>query len=97
MGFKCFRPTTPSDEDLFENYSETKKSNFLSSLQSLKDNCIKASEEKNFQKASEILRKNQFGVRFPLGDDKDEESRSKALGKSLGAAIINPKPYGSGK
>ena len=47
FGFKCFRPTAPSDEDLFENYSETKKSNFLSSLKSLREDCIKTSEEKN--------------------------------------------------
>ncbi len=93
-GFKCFRPTTPSDEDVFENYSETRKSNFLSTLKSLKEDCEKASEEKNFKTASEILRNNQFGSRFPLGDDKDEESKSNHLKSSLGAAIIKPKPYG---
>lgn len=93
-GFKCYRPTTPSNEDVFENYSETRKSNFLNALQSLKDDCIKASEEKNFKKASEILKSNQFGIRFPLGDDKDEETKSTHLKKSLGSAIIKPKPYG---
>lgn len=96
-GFKCYRPTTPSNEDLFENYSATKKSNFLNTLKSLKDDCVKAFEEKNFKKASEILRNNQFGVRFPLGEDRDEESRSNALSESLGAAIIKPKPYGAAK
>lgn len=93
-GFKCYRPTTPSNEDVFENYSETRKSNFLNALKNLKNDCNKAFEEKNFKKASEILRNNQFGTRFPLGDDKDEESKSNGLKKSLGAAIIKPKPYG---
>lgn len=93
-GFKCYRPTTPSDEDVFENYSETRKSNFLNTLRSLKNDCIKASEENNFKIASEILRNNQFGTRFPLGEDKDEKSKSNNLKKSLGAAMVKPKPYG---
>lgn len=93
-GFKCYRPTTPSNEDVFENYSETRKSNFLNALRSLKNDCIKASEENNFKMASEILRNNQFGSRFPLGEDKDEESKSNSLKKSLGGAMVKPKPYG---
>jgi hypothetical protein len=93
-GFKCFRPTTPSDENVFEKYSETRKSDFLSALKSLKEDCITASDEKNFQSASEILRNNQFGTRFPLGEDKDEETKSNYLKSSLGTALIKPKPYG---
>ncbi|WP_292946949.1 cyclic GMP-AMP synthase DncV-like nucleotidyltransferase [Olleya sp. UBA1516] len=93
-GFKCYRPTTPSNEDVFENYSETRKSNFLNTLRSLKNDCIKASEESNFKIASEILRNNQFGIRFPLGEDKDEKFKSNSLKKSLGAAMVKPKPYG---
>ncbi|MFK7806973.1 MAG: cyclic GMP-AMP synthase DncV-like nucleotidyltransferase [Saprospiraceae bacterium] len=92
-GFKCYRPTTPSNEDVFENYSETRKSNFLNTLTSLKNDCIKASEENNFKTASIILRNNQFGNRFPLGEDKDEKTRSNNLKNSLGTAIIKPKPY----
>jgi len=93
-GFKCIRPTTPSDEDVFENYSDTRKTKFLSALKSLKEDCIKASEEKNFKLASEILRNNQFGIRFPLGEDKGEEAKSNSLKKSLSSAIVKPKPYG---
>lgn len=93
-GFKCFRPTTPLNEDVFEDYSDTRKSNFLNTLKSLKDDCTKAYEEKNFKKATEILIDNQFGSRFPKGEDKDEESKSNNLKKSLSSAIIKPKPYG---
>lgn len=93
-GFKCIRPTTPKGEDVFESYSETRKSNFLTTLKSLLDDCDKAKEESNFKTASEILRKNQFGTRFPLGEDKEEEAKSKSLAGSLSSAFIKPKPYG---
>jgi hypothetical protein len=92
-GFKCLRPTTPENEDVFEGYSETRKNNFLSTLKSLKEDCIRASEEKNFKKASEILIDKQFGSRFPKGEDKDEKSKSNALKESLISAAIKPKPY----
>ncbi len=93
-GFKCIRPTTPKDEDVFDNYSDTRKTNFLNTLSSLLKDLDKANEEKNFKKASEILRDNQFGDRFPLGEDKDEEDKSKALKRAIGLASITPKPYG---
>jgi len=93
-GFKCNRPTTPEGEDVFEDYSLTRKTNFLNTLASLLKDMDKADNEKNFKKASEILRNNQFGDRFPLGEDKDEKDKSKALGAAIGAASITPKPYG---
>lgn len=94
-GFKCLRPTTPKDEDVFASYSSTRKDNFLSTLRSLLNDLDKAKDEKNFKKASEVLRNSQFGERFPFGEDKDEEEKSNKLGKSLGAALVTPKPYGA--
>lgn len=94
-GFKCIRPTTPKGENVFEDYSDTRKTNFLNTLKSLLDDCDKAKDEKNFKKASEILRDNQFGTRFPKGEDKDEKSKNNALKASLAAASIPPKPYGN--
>lgn len=93
--FKCYRPTTPKDEDLLEEYSETRKSNFLTALDSLITACKNADEENNFKKASEHIRK-QFGDRFPEGEDKDEDSKSKELSAALGASLIKPKPYAKG-
>ncbi|MRT17513.1 hypothetical protein F3C99_11160 [Vitellibacter sp. q18] len=93
-GFKCERPTTPKGEDVFENYSATRKNNFLNKLAALIDDCEETSTEKNYKKASEILRDNQFGNRFPLGEDRDEESKSKDLSASIASALIPPKPYG---
>lgn len=94
-GFKCIRPTTPKNEDVFKNYSDSRKTNFLNTLKNLVEDCNAASEEKNFKKASEILIDKQFGTRFPKGEDKDEVSKSNALKNSLTAANIPPKPYGN--
>ncbi len=90
--FECIRPTTPI-EDVFDDFSDTRKNNFLNALRSLTEDCKKADEEKNFKKTSEYLR-NQFGGRFPLGKDEDEESKSKRLGKGISSSTIRPKPYG---
>lgn len=92
--FKCVRPTEPV-EDVFADYSESRKSNFLRTLESLVNDCDRANTEKNFKKASEILRGNQFGDRFPLGEDKTEDEKSKALVSSIVSTGIVHKPYGN--
>lgn len=93
-GFKCLRPTTPKDEDVFAEYSEQRKTSFLNALKSLLDDLDRAKNEKNFKKASEILINHQFGDRFPLGDDTTEEEKSSVLRSTLASASIAPKPYG---
>ena len=93
-GFKCLRPTTPVNEDVFSGYSDTRKKDFLNTLKSLIDDLDRAKDEKNFKKASEILINYQFGNRFPIGEDKSEVEKSKSIEKSLSSALITPKPYG---
>ncbi|PKR80715.1 hypothetical protein CW751_08060 [Brumimicrobium salinarum] len=93
-GFKCIRPTTPKDEDVFADYSETRKNDFLKSLGNLLRDLDKAEAETNFKKASEVLIKNQFGDRFPLGEDKDQDVKSENLGRAISTAPIIPRPYG---
>jgi hypothetical protein len=93
-GFKCLLPTTPKNRNTFEGYSDTRKDNFLKELNGLLKDLDKAKDESNFKTASEILINNQFGVRFPKGEDKIESQKSKELGKSIGTAKIPPKPYG---
>lgn len=90
--FKCMRPTDPK-EDVFEDYSESGEQNFMDALKSLVKDCDRAKNEKNFKKASSYLRDNQFGDRFPLGDDKTEEEKSKALSGSIVSTGIIQKPY----
>lgn len=94
FGFKCIRPTTPKGENVFEDYSDNRKNNFLNALSSLLKDLDRADDEQNFKKASEILRNNQFGDRFPLGEDKDQEAKSELLATAIGKASIKPKPYG---
>ncbi len=90
--FECKRPTTPTDDDLFESYSEIRRNDFLNELEKLVDACNKADEEDNFKTASEYLRSNIFGERFPLG--KDESSKQKSSRKSsLIGVPLAPKPY----
>ena len=91
--FECLRPTTPENEDVFEDYSPTRKSNFMNALNSLVKDLDKADNEKNGKKASEILINNQFGDRFPKGLDKDDKDKSNDLHKSLSSSLITPKPY----
>lgn len=93
-GFKCIRPTIPEGEDVFSNYSETRKNAFLNVLNDLLSDLDKADTEKNFKDASEILRKNQFGDCFPLGEDKDQSDKSESLGRTISTSTIIPRPYG---
>jgi hypothetical protein len=90
--FECKRPTTPKDEDIFVDFSETKKQFFLNSLDSLINACQKAEDEKNFMMASEHLQK-QFGERFPTGKDENEEDKSSRLSRTIATASIAPRPY----
>lgn len=91
--FQCMRPTDPI-EDVFSDYSDNRKNNFMTTLRSLVSDCDRANNESNFKKASEILRNNQFGDRFPLGEDCEAKDKSKSLSAGiLGSGIIQ-KPYG---
>lgn len=90
--FKCVRPTDPV-EDVFSDYSETRKNNFSDALKSLVRDCDRAKDESNFKKASEYLRDNQFGDRYPLGEDKDVNSKSKNLSAAIVGSGIIQKPY----
>ncbi len=93
--FECKRPTTPKGENLFDEYSVTRKNDFLNALNSLINDLEKAKEEKNYKKATEYVQ-NQFGERFPTGKDKDEDSSNKKLSSILGSSTIKPKPYANG-
>jgi hypothetical protein len=93
-GFRCLRPTTPKGEDVFSDYSESRKTDFLNALSALISNLDRANSEENFKTASEIIRNNVFGTRFPIGEDKRQEEKSNSLSIAIGSALITPKPYG---
>lgn len=90
-GFKCERPTKPK-EDVFVDYSDTRKTDFLINLKNLVQSCQNAKDELNRKKASEIMQK-QFGIRFPQAPDRDDKTQSNNLSKTLGTVLIQPKPF----
>ena len=69
--FKCERPTTPEGKDLFESYSEKRKSFFIEKLSDLLSNSKEALNSKNQYEACIKWKKN-LGDRFPCNMAKDE-------------------------
>lgn len=87
--FKCNVPAVPYD-DLFLDYDDVQKKNFLDNLSSFITDAKKAvDEEKNKLKSSKLWQKH-LGPRFPNGEDVDEESTD---GKSLFSTIGSSRPY----
>lgn len=77
ISFTCFRPTTPANENLFADYSTTRKNYFLAALDSIIKSGSQAIEETNQKEACKKWQKH-FGDRFSCSAAKDEsESRSK--------------------
>ncbi|MEH2298047.1 MAG: CBASS cGAMP synthase [Nostoc sp.] len=65
--FVCYRPTTPADENLLEDYSQTNKDYFLEQLGSFIQSAEKALDEKTSQKDACKAWQRHFGEdRFPF-------------------------------
>lgn len=75
--FVCYRPTTPTSEDLFAGYSETRKKYFMDRLSSFIQSGNQALEMANQKDACPKWQKH-FGERFPcnLAEDNLEEAKS---------------------
>ena len=81
LSFTCYRPTTPSYEDLLQNYSQTDKYYFKSQLASLIRSAEKALDDKtSLEDACKEWQKH-FGDRFPcqLAEDKADNLLSAAF------------------
>lgn len=88
--FKCIMPTTPKD-NLFENYDDIKKRNFMDNLEAFVTDAKKAvDEERNQLKASHLWQSHLGKTYFPDGKDEDEETRPSSL---LTGTIGSAKPY----
>jgi len=83
-GFKCPRPTEPKGEDLFKNYSDTRKKYFSDRLDSFIDRANKAVNNPN-QKEACLLWNQSLGARFSCTFAKDEIQGSKEY---LAPAVI---------
>lgn len=84
--FECIVSTTPND-DLFEEYDETRKQNFLNALDSFIEDAKKAIAESNQLRASKLWKKH-LGDRFPEGADEDVDSKQAQL-NVLKSAILS--------
>jgi len=83
-GFKCSRPTYPKGEDLFEDYSESRKNNFLNELKSFMEDADRAVNCTNQKDGCEKWQKH-FGPRFSCSTakDEDEDARQKDFAGSI--------------
>ncbi len=89
-GFKCVMPTTPKD-DLFSDFDENQKTNFLDNLASfIADSKQAVDEKKNQLDASKLWQKHFGKTYFPEGKDEEEKTTSAAL---LAKTIGISKPY----
>jgi hypothetical protein len=87
--FKCIVPATPND-DIFAEYDESRKNNFMSNLADFIADAKKAvDEEKNQLRASHLWQKH-LGERFPDGKDEDEE---KVAASTIAPVVGVSKPY----
>ena len=80
--YACYRPTTPSGEELLCNYPQN---TVISELQKVYDNACAAIDSDCEEKSSDFWRK-VFGERFPLGKQKvAKEGRSIVSNSSVSA------------
>jgi hypothetical protein len=88
--FKCVMPTTPYD-NLFGEYDEKRKNNFMDNLASFIQDAKKAVDvEKNQLKASNHWQTHLGKLYFPDGIDEEEKMSSAVL---LTGIIGTSKPY----
>jgi hypothetical protein len=83
--FKCVMPSVPYD-DLFSNYDETRKTNFLDNMDSIIEDAEKAIAEPNQLKSSRLWQKH-LGDRFPLGADEETDAKENALRKQAASVL----------
>ncbi len=77
-GFKCPRPTTPKDEDLFENYGADRKNYFKKELDKFIDSANQAVSSQDLKEASQKWR-DHLGNRFPVPTEPIPVDRKEAL------------------
>lgn len=86
--FACIVPVTPYD-NLFGDYDEARRENFMNVLNDFIDDAEKALKEENELKASRLWKKH-LGDRFPEGEDKKQEQSIRSSSVSIGAVSSNP-------
>jgi len=88
--FECIVPSVPFD-DLFSEYDDERKTNFLTALNNFIIDAENALKEENQLTASKLWRKH-LGHRFPEGEDKNETSNSQ-FASAIVASASNSNPW----
>jgi hypothetical protein len=87
--FECVVPAAPYD-NLFADYDDYRKDNFLIALEEFIEDADKALKEENQLKSSRLWQKH-LGERFPDGEDKKESNDSRIYtATALGSRTANP-------
>lgn len=86
--FECIVPAVPND-DLFKDYNQNRKNNFLTKLNEFINDAESALKEENELKASRLWRKH-VGDRFPEGKDEKQNTSTKAAAAAVGAETSFP-------
>ncbi|MEG0408479.1 MAG: hypothetical protein RR623_06350 [Bacilli bacterium] len=81
----CFKPVTPTDEDLFSGHSYQQKQELVSRLTNLKSSIEEARNSDNEKIACEKL-KLVFGDRFPSGSD---QIKNQKFVRTTSQAVLN--------
>jgi len=84
--FECLVPTTPKD-DVFEDYTETRKNNFLDNLDAFIEDANKAIDEEENQLEASKLWKKHLGDRFPEGADENTDNKEADLRERAGQVL----------
>lgn len=82
------KPTFPY-EDLTAWWDETKRANFIESIETLRDRCNDAIVENATSTASKIWAKRVFGYRFPVVENEENANKSAAVVTSAPAILGN--------
>lgn len=88
--FKCVVPAVPND-NLFENYDDTRQNDFMDALDKFIEDADKALKEQNQLAASKLWRKH-LGNRFPEGKDEKEQTNS-TLASAVAAGAVTSNPW----
>lgn len=89
--FECIVPVPPKD-DLFADYDQSRKNNFLTALEEFIQDAEEAIQEANQLKASKCWRKH-LGDRFPKGKDEEKFDSTTPNVAALKRTAVLSKPW----
>ena len=89
--FECIVPATPGD-NLFEDYEQVRKDDFLSNLDNFIKDAKKAVDNEANQLNASKLWRNHLGDKFPLGSDENTDLKEASL-RSISEKILSSSAF----